>query len=223
MKRVISISLCIAVVLLVSGCKDETKPQKTKAVKMKHAAELKATWNTLSGELRDNPEVWRQAEVVLEWHAEDYLAELKKDALQQLYRMISAPKTKISAAKEALRLFVKMNAIEVIRESLLHKNRGVVIIASEALVDQAKKGAKDKAALPYLIYILAKNNYPQEGSEDATVHAIMKRRLIEAIQQITNLDIKLNEIDEDNQQQVERVLSIACTWTKQKGIKLFEE
>jgi len=220
MKRIIMAYLCIAIVLLACGCGDKEKPQ---TAQMKDASELKETWDELETEIWENLDFWRQAEAILDRYAKDYFAELKKNALRRLYGILSDPQAEVSAARESLRLFVKMNATEVIRESLLHKNRDVVIIASEALIQEAEKAGKDKGAIPYLIYVLAQNNYIQQGSEEASIHQNMKRKLIEAIQQITNLDIKISEIDEDDPQEVERVLSLARTWTKQKGIKLFEE
>jgi len=223
MKNAICILLCSAIIVAIAGCRDEEELEKTKPVQMKDAAELKPTWDKLATEVRDNQEFWRQAEAVLDRYAKDYFAELKKNALRRLYGILSDPQAEVSAAKESLRLFVKMNATEVVRESLLHKNRDVVIIASEGLIEEAEKAGKDKGAIPYLIYVLAQNNYIQQGSEEASIHQNMKRKLIKAIQKITNLDIKLSEINADSIEEVERVLSLARKWANQKGIKLFKK
>ena len=216
MKRIINVFMCVVVVVLVSASGHE----KTKTLQMKDQAELKETWGILGGKLHDNPELWKQAEKVLERYKKGYSAEVKKDALQQLYRLISNPKTKASVARRALEVFIKLEATEVIRESLLHPRWDFVIMACEALVDQATKmGVRDEAALPYLTHVLAKNNYSQPGSEDATIHRIMKRKLIKAIQQITGIDKKVTDVD--NIQEVERFLTLARGWADRKGVKLF--
>jgi len=117
-----------------------------------------------------------------------------------------------------------MDTKDIIREILINprhdiNDRGLIIIASEAIAK-----TKDEKALPYLIYTLARNNFIQDGNEDtAVIHTLMIRKLADAIQKITDLEINVAELDVDNPGQVNKVLSMAKSWAKQKGIKLFEE
>ena len=120
-------------------------------------------------------------------------------------------------------LVVKMRGEEVVRESLLHVDPDVVVIAADAVVEQGTAAAKDTDAVPYLIYSLAKRNYPVDGSEAAALHSIMKIKLIEAIRATAGLDIEVSKIDENDPEQVNQVLSEAKAWAKRKGISLFKE
>lgn len=224
MRRIISISICTVVVLLVANCrKDREEVAEQKIVVLKPAEQLEVEWQKLDSMSRDKPELEKEIERLLDRYTEEQVRPSGTEALQRIYSMIRNPDGEVPAAREALRLFVKMNATEVVRESLLHKNRDVVIIASDALVAQTEKNAKNEMGIPYLIHVLAQNNYIQEGSEDATIHTIMKHKLIKAIQKITNLDIKVSEINVDHIEEVERVLSLARAWAKQRKIKLFEK
>ncbi len=223
MRRIISISICTVIVLLVANCrKDREEAAEQKIVVLKPAEQLEVEWQKLDSMSRDKHELEKEIERLLDRYTEEQMRPSGTEALQRIYSMIRNPDGEVSAAREALRLFVKMNATEVVRESLLHKNRDVVIIASDALVAQTEKNAKNEMGIPYLIHVLAQNNYIQEGSEDATIHTIMKRKLIKAIQKITNLDIKVSEINVDHADEVEGVLSLARAWAKQRNIKLFE-
>ena len=190
---------------------------------LKPAEQLEVEWDQLETKIREHAELYEEIEGLIRRYGDSDTAVSTKERLQQAYSMLSDPEAKRSAAGRALRLFIKLEAGEVIRESLLHDHMGVVVPASTALLEQADRGVNCVAALPYLIHVLAKNNYPHPGSEAATTHTIMKRKLVEAIQKITNLDIKVSEINVDSIEEVERVLSLAKAWAKQRNIKLFEK
>lgn len=223
MKNIISISVFTVAVVLAQGCKDTEEPVERRIGMLKSAEQLEVEWDQLETKIRECPEPNERLEGLIRRYGDSDTAVSTKERLQQAYSMLSDPEAKRSSAGRALQLFVELEAGEVIRESLLHQFRGVVVPAITALLEQADRGVNCVAALPYLIHVLAKNNYPQPGSEAATTHTIMKRKLVEAIQKITNLDIKVSEINVDSIEEVEQVLSLARKWANQKGIKLFEE
>jgi hypothetical protein len=201
MKHIISISVFTVAVVLAQGCKDTEEPAERRIGMLKPAEELEVEWDQLETKIRECPEPNEQLEGLIRRYGDSDTAVSTKERLQQAYSMLSDPEAK-RAASSAARLFIKLEAGEVIRESLLHQRRGVVIPAITALLEQADRGVNCVAALPYLIHVLAKNNYPQPGSEAATIHTIMKRKLVEAIQKITNLDIKVSEINVNDTEEV---------------------
>lgn len=225
MNRMIGISICIVVVISVQACKDEREreelePAKPRIGMLKSADQLKVEWTRLDNMIRDEPELQREVKRLLDRYAEEQVSLVDTEALQRIYGILRDPGEEVSAARESLRLFIKMNAVGVVRESLLHKNRDVVIIAGDALIDYTKRGMKDEAALPYLIHVLAQNNYIQQGSEDATIHYNMKRKLIKAMQEITDLDLKADEVDADNIDIVNTIVAGVSDWAKKKGMKI---
>jgi hypothetical protein len=224
MKRIICFCLCIVVVLSLLGCrKREENREEHKVGRLEKATQLEVKWDKLTDVVRNNAEMQKEVNEVLKRDMNEDISPFSEEALKRIYGMLSNPEAKSSSAKDALEIFIELKANEVIRESLLHKNRDVVILACDALIDQAERGTKDANALPYLIYVLSQGKRLQEGSEDASAHIIMKRKLIDAIHHITDIDMKPSEINEDSPEQVEQVLSMAKAWANQKGIKLFNE
>jgi len=63
-----------------------------------------------------------------------------------------------------------------------HGNADVKILAARGLRQLA-----DPATVPALLAAAKANNYPVEGSENATIHAIYRRTLKEAMERITGL------------------------------------
>jgi len=216
MKQVITIYICLIFVLLAQGCRETEKPQ---YVQMKDANDLKLSWDELIAQLGTNPDLWTEVENILKRDVPDYFYKVQKNALQQFYLMLKDPSANPSGACAGLEVFVRLDAKEVIRESLLNPRKNVVGWGLVIVAAKATKNTNDEKALPHLIYVLSQNNYPQEGSEEATIHQIMKRELVEAIQQITHLDIKVSEIDADSTEEVERVLSMARAWRGKEAEK----
>lgn len=231
MKSKVNFLIHLMIALLVAGCKKDKEYERSiekvgnidKVVEMKSEIELHATWDNLGKKIDENPVLWTDMKQVYSLDAKLTMPSTSQATLRQLYNLIQDPNANPAAAKKALEFFVKVDAKEVVREALINPRKDVpgwdlVIIASEAA-----RVTVDIKATPYLIYAIAKNNYLQEGSENATIHKIMKRKLIEAIKEIHGLDIKITEINVNDPEQINKVLSMAKTWAKQKGIKLFEE
>jgi|SRR3972149_8888658 len=231
MKSKVNFFLYILIALLVTGCKDDNEPKNrgekevdvTKTVKMKNESELQTTWDNLEKKIEENPDLWTDIKQVYSQDAKLNIPSTSQVVLRQLYNLIQDPNANPAAASKALEFFVKVNAEEVIRESLLNPRRdipgwGLVITSSEVVTSK-----RDEKAAPYLIQVLNRNNYPQEGSEAATVHQHMKRKLIEAMQVVTDLDIDINKINVNDTQQVEHILSLVRDWAKKNNIKLLDE
>lgn len=223
MNRLIGIFICLASVLLAQGCEGRQGSTKRNTGVLEQVDELDVEWDKLNSIVSSDPSIRTEVERLLGRYAGAEAATSDANGLQRIYDMIRDPRAEVSAAREALRLFVRMNAMEIVRESLLHRNRDVVIIASESLIVAGEKNFRDEEAIPYLIYVLCANNYVQEGSEEASAHRNMKLKLVEAIKQITHLDINMGQLDEEDPGQVEGVLAKARAWAKRKGIRLFEE
>ena len=105
--------------------------------------------------VHEKPELQKEYERLLGRYAEAQVLPSGTQRVQQIYSMIQDPNGGISATKTTLRLFVKIDTVPIVRESLLHKNRDMIVIASDGLAQIGQKGTKDKAALHYLIRVLA--------------------------------------------------------------------
>ncbi|MHC4475351.1 MAG: hypothetical protein ACYTEL_06890 [Planctomycetota bacterium] len=224
MKTVISISAwMVMVAITVCGCKPEEGRRETEPVGMKHETELQATWDRLDKKVMDNPDLWPDVERVVKRRIRPDWAGSKKEGFQQLYSLLKDDNARASAASEALDVFVKLGATEVVRESLLNSRDdvpgwGLVITASKAL-----RNVSDEKAIPHMVYVLEQNNYHQPGSEAATMHRRMKRELALAMADVTDLDLRVDDTDLNDKKQVQRVLTEVRGWAKKNGIQLFDE
>jgi len=231
MKTKIIFFLFIMITLIVTGRKDDKESERTaenvssigKVVRLKNETELQATWDNIEKKIDENPDILNNIKQIYSRDLQANPPSSTQTALQQLNQLLHDPNSNPSAASSALEFFVKVDANDVIRESLLNPRRdvpgwGLVIIASKAITAK-----RDEKALPNLIYVMEKNNYIQEGSEAATVHQHMKRKLIEAIQAIIGSDIDINKINVNNPQEIEHILFLARDWAKKNNIKLLDE
>jgi hypothetical protein len=192
-------------------------------VRMKSLDKLQQDWDELENRVSENPKLWEGIKQIYGADHQFDLPASKKIAIQQLYGMIQDPNIKASTARKALEIFINTDSKDIIREALINTRPdidawGLVIIASEAIIK-----TKDKNAIPYLIYVLAKNNYTQAISDDSTIHAIVKQKLITAIKMISDLNIDSNKINVDDPLEIKDVLSQARTWAKRNNIKLLDE
>jgi len=209
------IAFLFMIILVVTGCKNDNEGED-------NGTELQITWDNLAKKIDENPDSQASINQIFSRDLRTNPPSSTSEALQELYQLINDPNLNPSASKNALELFVKVNAKDVIRESLLNRNHEIpgwdmIIIASESVAS-----TKDEKALPNLISVLAKNNYPQPGSESATIHQRMKRELIEAIKSITKLDIDIDKLNINDPKQIENILSQARDWAKKHNIPLNE-
>lgn len=231
MKTANTLIIYITIAMVIVGCKKkeesggvlENKYNTEITINMKSDNELKTTWIELKNKIKNNPDIETNFMQTYQQLFRKDVVDSNQADIQRLYNLIREPNSSPSSARNALEFFIKADANTIIRESLLNPQRGIpgwelVIISTKAIGSN-----KDKESLPYLIYTLQKNNYPQEGSEDATIHQTMKRDLIQSVQKITNLNIDISKIDVDNPDEMEKILSMARDWAKKNSIKLLGE
>lgn len=192
-------------------------------VSMKSTDELKSEFERLSSIVENDSNLWEQVKIVYYEDNHRIIPSSKQLALQELYHMISKSDSTTSAARKALEFFINTDSKDIVRQSFINTRTeidawGLMIIASEAV-----SKTKDEKAIPYLIYTLAKNNYVQIASEDSTIHAIVKQKLITAIKTITGLDIDINKIEIDDRASINMVLLQTEDWAKKHNLKLLDE
>jgi len=231
--RVQAISLFWLTLLLMCGCKKPAidkstegareAPKQAAKIHMKTQEELQSAWDKLESETEQDPELWKKVAEVYERDVRTSLPSSKRVAWQQLYQVLGDPNANPAAARNVLQVFIDANATEVVRESVINPRRGVPGWELTTIASQALGTVRDKKAVPYLIQALIRNNYPQPGSESATLHSNMKRKLLGAIQRITGLDAGIDKIDVNDPEQVERVISMAKDWAKQHNIQLLDK
>lgn len=208
--------LLFTIISIFTGCKKDNPEEN-------NSRGLQINWVNLAKEIDENPDLQANLNQLVSRDLQSHTPISTKEALQQLYKLIKDPGPNPSASKNALHIFIKVNAKDVIRESILNTNNEIpgwdmIIIASESVTN-----TKDEKALPNLISVLAKNNYPQPGSESATIHQRMKKELIDAIKSITNLDINIDKLNVNDPEQIENILSQARKWAKEHNITLLDK
>jgi hypothetical protein len=220
MRPISVISIIVVGISFVQGCKRVREPVEAKVYAPKPVEQLQLDWAELESKVRNSAVLQQQLERFKKRHGIAEGMASTGDALKRAYGTLSDPSAKTSAAVDALQLFSELGTPEVVRQELLHDHWAVVGQAATIIVNQSERGVKDKGALPYLIYFMAKNNDARPGNGETTG---VKERVLLAIQRITNLDIELSETDVDNPQKVEQSLSMARAWARHNSIRLFEE
>ena len=221
--RCITLILILVGILLTHGCKEAAKPAEPPGAKVyapKAIEQLEVDWDELAERVRSHSELQEQLDAFIEKHTQSQETVSTKKALKRAYARLSDSGTamsraKISAARDALKLFIRLDATEVIREGVLQENYMIVGVAAAALAD---RGVKDRAALPYLIYVLAKNIERPGGSDTSSV----LHRLALAIQKITDLDIEVSTKVAESTKEANRFVSLARDWAKANGVKLLD-
>jgi hypothetical protein len=202
--------ICTAILLSLIGCEKKTEPDSNnesdipKIGYLKTSDELKPVLLKLDSDVENSPEIKSRIDQILK----DYKAisgdEIKGSKLESLYNITRKPGN-TQFVKRSLSVFVELGSQEVIREALLYKSDSivntadVVIIATEGIIENVKKSKPDEKATPYLISVLKQNNFLQEGSEEASIHSNLKRKLVEAIQRNAGMAVKEINIDDSNQ------------------------
>lgn len=82
---------------------------------------------------------------------------------------------------------------------------------------------RDTQAVPFLIYVLNRNNYHLDGSEEATIHLIVKQRIVDAILYNTDIGAKVGAVNIDRCEDVDLFLAVARKWAAEKGLQPLEK
>ena len=203
------------------------------AIPMRESGEMNSVWSEAAARISEDSEAWRKIQRLVR-STTGSAPPTKADGFRLLYDCVRRSEEKMQYVNGAV-VLMEAGGPAVVRECLLHPNSDVVAAACKALLkfkpkqgDQATVGAgqpndKDFQAVPYLVYVLQRNNFWQDGSEVATVHFILKQRLVEALLYITDTENRTAPVDVDDEQQVDRVLALARKWAAEKGLQPLEK
>lgn len=202
-------------------------------IPMRESGELNSVWSEAAARISQDSEAWRKIQRLVR-SATGSAPPTKADGFRLMYDCVRRSEKKIQYVNGAV-VLMEAGGPAVVRECLLHPNSDVVAAACKALLkfepkqgDQATVVAgqpndKDFQAVPYLVYVLNRNNYQVWGSEEATVHFILKRRLVQALLYITDTENPTAPVDVDDEEQVDRVLALARKWAAEKGLEALEK
>jgi len=203
------------------------------AIPMRESGELNSAWSEAAARMSDDSKEWKGIQRLLR-ASTGSAPPAKVDALRLLYDCVRRSEKKIQYVNGAV-VLMEAGGPAVVRECLLHPNSDVVASACEALLKfkpkQADQGTvvagqpndRDSQAVPFLVYVLQRNNFWQDGSEVATVHFILKQRLVAALLYITDTENRTAPVNVDDEQQVDRVLALARKWAAEKGVEPLEK
>jgi len=208
------------------------KPQ-SPPIAMKEAAEFGDLWTKAAAAMPDDHKAWKRINNVLEIKA-GTLHPSKEERLAGVYALVPSGKDPGVQALAAGAL-IEADIPEVTRELLLHPLSDVVAAAARHLgkppaLEEHKAPAtapepamRDTQAVPFLIYVLNRNNYLQPGDEEATVHALLQRHLVNAILYITQAENEVGALKTGEDEYIDRVLALARKWAAEKGLEPLEK
>jgi hypothetical protein len=203
------------------------------AIPMREPGELNSVWSEAAARISEDSEAWRKIQRMLQ-ATTGSAPPAKVDAFRLLYDCVRRSEAKMQYVNAAV-VLMETGGPAVVRECLLHANSDVVTSACEALLKLKPKQAdqstivagqpngRDFQAVPYLVYVLQRNNFWQDGSEEATVHFILKGRLVGALLYITDTENRAAPVNVDDEQQVDRVLALARKWVAEKRMEPLEK
>jgi hypothetical protein len=202
-------------------------------IPMKEHSEFGEVWTKAAARTPDEHKAWKGINNVLEIKA-GTLHPSKVERLAGAYTLALSAKSPGTQGMAAL-VLLEADIPEVTRELLLHPLSDVVAAAARHLAKPAageehktpgtapQPAMRDTQAVPFLIYVLDRNNYILNGDEEATVHGLLKLSLVSAILFITDTAAKVRPVDVDSRQDVNRVLAGARAWASEKGLQPLEK
>lgn len=208
------------------------KPQ-SPPIAMKEAAEFGDLWTKAAARMPDDSKEWKEIQKLLRATTGSTPA-TKVDEFKCLYDFVRGAEEKRGQLAGAQALMAHGGPL-VVRECLLHPNPDIIGAACDELVKtkpkKTDKGSvaggqpkeKDSQAVPFLVYVLQRNNFAQQGSEESTIHFIIKRNLVDALLYITDTENLTAPVDVDEEKDVDRVLAIARKWMAEKGLQPLEK
>jgi hypothetical protein len=208
------------------------KPQ-SPPIAMKEAGEFGDVWTKAAARMPDDHKAWKLINQAFSARR-GLIAADKQERLAGVYTLAVSGKDEGTQglAAEAL---IEADIPEVTRELLLHPLSDVVAAAARHLAKPAageerkapgtapQPAVRDTQAVPFLIYVLKRNNYIRCGSEEATVHMLLKLHLVNAIRDITQAENQVDAAKIREQEYIESVLALARKWTAEKGLQPLEK
>jgi hypothetical protein len=202
-------------------------------IPMKEHSEFGEVWPRAAARMPDDHKAWKLINQAFPARSA-LLAADKEQRLAQVYTLArcgSNPLTQRLAAEALLEADIP----EVTRELLLHPLSDVVAPAARhlgkpAALEEHKAPAtapepamRDTQAVPFLIYVLNRNNYLQPGDEEATVHILLQRHLVNAILYITQAEKEVGAVKTGEEEYIDSVLASARKWAAEKGLQPLEK
>jgi len=220
-----AVLILTAVAALTQGCRDTEQPPTVVARRPLPGPEenVKPDFERLAVKVQEDPSLSRDIAVTLGRGGADPNTLTPAERLDRLYGELLDPNGNGILARRAFGILERMQVTNVARPALLHKHMGVVIDASRSLAKRADRGMPDLEALPYLIYVLERNNYIVPGGDVGVVHDLMKRSLVNAIVKTIELGIDPERVNIDNEHQIADIIAQAEEWARRHKIVLFEK
>jgi len=202
-------------------------------IPMKETTELSDVWAKTSARMSDDDKAWKGINNVLEIKA-GTLHPSKVERLAGAYTLALSAKSPGTQALAADPL-LEADIPEVTRELLLHPIPGIAAAAARHLAKPAagEKGKtpgtaaetamRDAQAVPFLIYVLNRNNYIGFGDEEATIHMLLQRHLVNAILYITEAENSVGAVNIGEEDYIDSVLAWARKWAAEKGLQPLEK
>jgi hypothetical protein len=202
-------------------------------IPMKPAEELNRNWLDAAARLPDNAPIWREIQVYLKT-CTGAVPTSKDMQLSAMYEMVCHNERPNWQSGGAL-VLLKADIPEVLHELLLHPHLGIAIAACDHLLQKAAKpvgqdteepkaeSASDVAAVPFLIFVLNRNNYLQMGSEEATGNFLIKQKTALILMQIMGKEWEFSQLNVRRVGDVDRVLALARAWAAEKGFQPLEK
>ncbi len=207
----------VAGVLVVSGCKKDDNSVEVKRASFDEplpVEQVKVDWAELENTVGKNAELEQEVKAFVEEYMPDDGNVSMERAAERAYSTVNDPNRAGPAAMDAVGLLIDLDVSALLREELLHEQIAVVGRVATALRDKAKRGVKDKQAVPYLIHTLEKRvDVPHF---ETTVTCVL---LGEGMVKIAGLDVEVGEGGEG----LDEVISAGKEWAKKNGMKLLDE
>jgi hypothetical protein len=202
-------------------------------IPMKETSEFGEVWTKAAAQMPGEHKAWKRINNALEIKA-GTLHPSKEERLAGAYTLALCAKSRGTQGMAALAL-LEADIPEVTRELLLHPLSGVVAAAARHLAKPTageehktpgtapEPAMRDTQAVPFLIYVLNRNNYVQPGSEEATLHILLQRHLVNAILYITQAESQVDAAKIGEEEYIDSVLALARKWAAEKGLEPLEK
>lgn len=209
--------ILVAAVLVVCGCKKDENSAEVKRASLDEplpVEQVKVDWAELEDRVRKDVKLQGQVKAFIAERMSGESDVSIEQAVKRAYARVNDPNNVGIASRDALALLIDLNVSPLLREELLHEQIAIVGRVVTALADKAKRGLKDKQAIPYLIHTL-------EKYEDIPGSEIMSTcvRMGEVMKAIADLDVEVGKWG----QGLDEVISQAKEWARKNGIKLLDE
>jgi hypothetical protein len=202
-------------------------------IPMKEMSQFGEVWTKGAARMPDDHKAWKLINQAFSARR-GLMAADKQERLAGVYALARSgqdPGTQALAADPLLEADIP----EVTRELLLNPIPGIAAAAARHLAKPAageegktpgtaaETAMRDAQAVPFLIYVLNRNNYIGFGDEEATIHMLLQRHLVNAILYITEAENSVGAVNIGEEDYIDSVLALARKWAAEKGLQPLEK